>query len=115
MKSQPIAVGNGGYKMTAVYNGALMLPLLDTRATWRPGESVGARRGGEASALPVRGGGFQREERRSVRGNARRDDGRGLERVLAGGGLPHGPRPGGAVNLRGVASSGRTRFLLQRE
>lgn len=77
---------------------------------------MGARRGGEAPALPVRGGGFQREERRSVRGNARRDDGRGLERVLAGGGLPHGPRQGGVVNFVGVGSKGRsTRFLLQRE
>lgn len=31
--SHPIAVGNGGYKMAAVYNGVLLPPLLDTRAT----------------------------------------------------------------------------------
>ena len=48
-----------------------------------PGESVGARRGGEVEALPFRGGGVQGLEGRPVCRYARENHRRGVESLLA--------------------------------
>lgn len=69
--------------------------FLDTFFTPLPGESVGARRGGEAEALPFRGGGVQDHHGRPVCRHARENHGRCMEGFLARSQLPRRARQGG--------------------
>lgn len=57
-----------------------------------PGESMGARRRGEAEVVSVRGGGVQFYRRRAVCRNACRHHGRGVDGVFTRGRLPDAPR-----------------------